>query len=687
MVKTFSSIARAIFGVVTTLKRQGVLWAFHRLYELFREHGFVYTIKKAAKYLKKIRGGGFALSEMSYEALRDHANESARVFCRKSASEILIVVPSYNDREVLEQCIRSIEQYRSELKFRVVICDDNSPTEHKQWLKQIENKLDWLSVRYGDKNAGFAGNVNRGLAAAREYEHVVLLNSDTIVTDYWLDNLHYVANQTRSDIVCGKLVYPSGEIQYFGGMRNPYESDWFMHDHHMGPMRSSTTCFPQYTLYATGACMYVTSRALKMLGPLDEKYEMAFEDVDYSLRAWSNGLKVGLAPFSVVTHMESVTRGRVQGARELRSKAYFWEKNANFFKRNVMSPKTGTPKVIYVTQDCGIGGGHRFIFQHLKVLHQSNFDVELWTLGAKPDWFGLDQNIPFRSFGDYEELTRKLATEDAIKVATWWETAEHVWLASVTKGLPVYYVQDIESSYYIRRKDFVTAAKVESMYKPEFKYITYAKWIKDKIESDFKREATCVGFYLDQNKFGRIENTQRKRQILIFARNEPLKNFEYTKKILSEMRSQGSEYSVIAVGPDPSLVDDMENCTFIRSPSDSELNLIYNQSLAVIQTSVHEGLSLPPLEGMLCGCLIFTTDAYGNRAYIKPNINCILLPDNDVNESAKVIMSGLSDLECGNLDAMLNTALSTAKEYNYNNLADNLLGFYSHVSITEYGCN
>ena len=52
------------------------------------------------------------------------------------------------------------------------------------------------------------------------------------------------------------------------------------------------------------------------------------------------------------------------------------------------------------------------------------------------------------SFEDYEALVEALAEEDAIKVATWWNTAAPVWRASVLRGIPVFFVQDIETSYY-----------------------------------------------------------------------------------------------------------------------------------------------------------------------------------------------------------------------------------------------
>ncbi|ARU32296.1 hypothetical protein CAP31_11795 [Sulfuriferula sp. AH1] len=671
--------------LLNSVRRYGFVRSGCRVFELMHEQGLTYTFKKLVQHLKKSRDIQFINPDIDFNKLRNNANNEALNYCSNNQQNILIVIPSYNDQVVLEECLHSICSAESKVNYRVIICDDNSPDMHKQWLTQLECQYTWLSVCYGEKNIGFAGNVNRGLSAALADEHVVLLNSDTIVSNFWLDNLVFSSFVKGADIVCGKLAYPGGDIQYYGGMRNPIESDWFMHNHHMERLESATTFFEQYTLYATGACMYITSHALTKLGQLDEQYGMAFEDVDYSLRAWKKQLKVCLSPFCIVTHLESVTRSRVQGTRELNSKAYFWEKNATFFKRNVISNKTGTPKIIYVTQDCGVGGGHRFIFQHIAALYKLKFDVELWTLGTKPNWYNLDKNIPFKTFSNYSQLTTELAEVNAIKVATWWETAEPVWLASSVNGIPAYYVQDIESSYYIKRGELLTAAKVASMYMPEFKYLTYATWIKDKLELDFKRPAECVGFYLDQDKFYRDKAIKKKPQILVFARGEPLKNFAYTKKILSKIQTLDSRYTVVAVGPDESLVKDIDGCVFVRTPNDQELNKIYNESIAIIQTSTHEGLSLPPLEGMLCECLVFCTDAFGNRAYIEPGINCVLLPSNDAGLSASAIVEALSDSEGNQRNNMINNAFNTAMKYQALELETSLSKFYLDVASKEYG--
>ena len=106
----------------------------------------------------------------------------------------------------------------------------------------------------------------------------------------------------------------------------------------------------------------------------------------------------------------------------------------------------GRVQIIYVMQETVVGGGPRLVFEHLNHLAARGHDVALWTLDGPPDWFEL--HCPVRVFADFDALERALAPLHAIKVATWWNTAATVWRASVVNGRGVYYVQDIETSYY-----------------------------------------------------------------------------------------------------------------------------------------------------------------------------------------------------------------------------------------------
>ena len=116
---------------------------------------------------------------------------------------------------------------------------------------------------------------------------------------------------------------------------------------------------------------------------------MAYEDVDICLRAWQAGFRVLYWPTAVLEHLESVTRGTIVGERERTSQRVFWARWGEFFDARNVRADDGRLRVIYVTEDTGVGGGHRDIFEHLNRLRARGHDAELWTLGGRPDWFEL----------------------------------------------------------------------------------------------------------------------------------------------------------------------------------------------------------------------------------------------------------------------------------------------------------
>src|ERR1700682_1790626 len=97
------------------------------------------------------------------------------------------------------------------------------------------------------------------------------------------------------------------------------------------------------------------------VGLCDERYPMAYEDVDLCLRTWQAGLSVVYFPAARLLHHESVTRGTEVGERERLSQERFWGRWRDFFDARSVSSSGGKLRVVYVTEDTGVGGGHRDI--------------------------------------------------------------------------------------------------------------------------------------------------------------------------------------------------------------------------------------------------------------------------------------------------------------------------------------
>jgi GT2 family glycosyltransferase/glycosyltransferase involved in cell wall biosynthesis len=598
---------------------------------------------------------------------RNDAYRRALAWYREHGEPVDIVIPSFRDAEQVGTLAASIARTVPSGMARLIVADDCSGPEHLARLREI----DGIEIVEGRENRGFAANVNRGLRAARADCDVVVLNSDTEGRDGWLACLQYAASQEDDVAVVGaRLIYPDGRIQFAGTMRNQGAPEWFDHRYRFKPEGWGPAGIPGPVLAVTGACMYITRTAIERVGLFDESYPMAYEDVDWCLRAWQAGLRVIYFPVARLCHHESVTRGTELGARERQSQRLFWERWTAFFDDRDVRTKDGKLRVVYVTEGTGIGGGHRDVFEHLNRLLDRGHEVALYTLGAPPDWFEL--RSPVRSYEFYDELVRDLEGLDAIKVATWWNTAVPVWRASVLRGIPVYFVQDIETSYY-PDDESVRHAVIDS-YRPEFRYMTISGWNRERLR-EFGLEAELVPPGIDLETFGRRSDVERRSDmVLALGRSHPLKNLPLTLHAWRALPQPRPELCLFGI--EPGLACE-EGVRYVESPSDEEVNRLFNQATVFVQTSSHEGFALPPLEAMASGGAVLCTDAHGNRDFCVDGENC-LMPEPEPGAVCADLARLLGDPD---LRERLGAAgVQTAKQYAWERRIDALESFLESVA-------
>ncbi len=586
---------------------------------------------------------------------------------REQGMPVDVVIPSYRDAEQVEKLVASIRATVPDEMVRVIVADDASGAEHLARLRAIPG----VEVIAGEHNAGFAVNVNRGLRATDPTRDVVLLNSDTEARTGWLACLQHAASEEDDvGIVGAQLLYPDGRIQFGGTVRNLGAPEWFDHRYRFKPANWGPAGIAGPVLAVTGACMYITRETIEKVGLFDESFPMAYEDVDYCLRAWRAGTRVIYFPAARLYHHESVTRGSEVGERELASQRVFWERWDDFFNaRDVRTPE-GRLRVVYVTEDTGIGGGHRDIFEHLNRLLDRGHEVALYTLGDEPDWFPL--RAPVHSFEFYDELVDELAQIDAIKVATWWNTASPVWQASVMRGIPVYFVQDIETSYY-PDDESVRHAVLDS-YRPEFHYMTISSWNAERLR-ELGLEAELIPPGIDLETFRPLADCERRADmVLALGRTNPLKNLPLTLAAWRALPAPRPELCLFGIEPELGAEDGV---VYVESPSDERVNELFNEATVFIQTSTHEGFALPPLESMATGGAVVCTDAHGNRDFCVDGGNC-LMPEPEVDAVSGALRRLLED---PGLRRRLGAAgIETAQDYTWERRVDALERFLESVA-------
>lgn len=598
----------------------------------------------------------------------DDAFRRAVAWYRENARPVDVVIPSYRDAEIVARLVESIQRTVESDMARIIVVDDASGAEHVAALRRIQG----IELVLGETNEGFAVNVNRGLRATDRRRDVVVLNSDMEARPGWLAGLQYAASrEPEIGIVGGKLLYPDGRIQFAGTARNLGAPEWFDHRYRFKPDHWGPAAMTGSVLAVTGACMYVKRAVMDRIGLLDEQYPMAYEDVDWCLRAWQAGFRVVYYPAASLIHYESATRGTDVGERERASQRIFWEKWGDFFDARDVRTPDGRLRVVYVTEDTGVGGGHRDIFEHLNGLAERGHDVALYTLGDEPDWF--DLRVPVHSFPFYEDLIEALAPLDAIKVATWWNTSVPVWRASVLRGIPVYFVQDIETSYY-PDDEMVRHAVIDS-YRPEFRYMTISSWNRDRLR-ELGLDAVLIPPGIDLENFRPLPDVQRRDDmVLAIGRTNPLKNLPLTIAAWEALPEPRPELWMFGI--EPELAVGKPGLRYVERPNDEQVNRLFNEATVFIQTSTHEGFALPPLESMATGGAVVCTDAHGNRDFCRDGENC-MMPEADVHSVSAALAQLLGDAKLR--ERLGRAGIETAQEYAWERRLDALERFLEDVA-------
>ena len=250
-----------------------------------------------------------------------------------------------------------------------------------------------------------------------------------------------------------------------------------------------------------------------------------------------------------------------------------------------------------------------------------------------------------------------------------------VWRASVLRGIPVYFVQDIETSYY-PDDEHVRHAVVDS-YRPEFRYMTISTWNRERLrELGLDAELIPPGIDLDTFR-ARPDVERREDMVLALGRSNPLKNLDLTFaawRALSEPRPE-----LCMFGIEPELARD-EGARYVEAPDDEQVNELLCRATVFIQTSTHEGFALPPLEAMAAGAAVVCTDAHGNRDFCHDGVNCLMAEPRVA--AVKAALARL--LAEPQLRARLGRAgIETAKEYEWERRIDALEAFLERVAAAR----
>lgn len=249
-----------------------------------------------------------------------------RVLFDRAATDwprLSVIIPSRNGYDLISRVLSDLLE-KTDYPALEVIVIDNGTTDIRvlDLYKSYSVRFPAFSVHIEPATFNFARAVNKGISLAGG-EHYLILNNDIeVIEPGWLKEMVSCLSFPGTGVVGAKLLYPNGRIQHagviagFGGLAG----HWYLNKNRNfgGPLnrlhlRNSMTC-------VTGAAMLLSGDCVRAVGAWDEaSFAVAYNDVDYCLRAHKAGFNVVWTPFACLYHHESASRGSdLSGERRAR---------------------------------------------------------------------------------------------------------------------------------------------------------------------------------------------------------------------------------------------------------------------------------------------------------------------------------------------------------------------------------
>lgn len=218
-----------------------------------------------------------------------------------------IIIPTYNELDLLTACISSV--FRNTKDFELIVVDNGSTDNTQTYLNFLVSSHSNVLFASLKKNMGFAPAVNIGLARAKG-EYIILLNNDTLATPGWAFNMVSCIPKAEK-FFCVNNIALVGPVTNNAGGDQQIESDKYSieqldtaalehHKQHSGAFSIAG--------FLSGFCLLFNRKVFEKIGGFDESYKVGgWEDNDFCLRAALAGFKAVIDKSTYIHHYGQTT--------------------------------------------------------------------------------------------------------------------------------------------------------------------------------------------------------------------------------------------------------------------------------------------------------------------------------------------------------------------------------------------
>lgn len=230
--------------------------------------------------------------------------------------DVSICIVSWNTKDMLYNCIKSIKEKTVGLSYEIIIVDNASWDGTSEMVRVHFPECKFIE---SNDNLGFAkGNNVAAKAALGRY--ILFLNPDTELLTNAVYGMYSHLEKCRDIGAIGcKLVDPRGEVQYTCASTYPNASREISSSLLLNRFFPKSAIFTsrelnywdhqdsRYVDCLSGACIMVRRKIISQIGGFDEKIFMYAEDLDLCYRILKKGWNVFYLSKEVILHHEGAS--------------------------------------------------------------------------------------------------------------------------------------------------------------------------------------------------------------------------------------------------------------------------------------------------------------------------------------------------------------------------------------------
>lgn len=624
---------------------------------------------------------------------------NSKVESHQETVDIIICV--HNALEDVKLCIESVIKHTND-PYRIILVNDGSDEMTASYLKNIslqytEEKIVLLTNIREQHGYAIAANIGMNFSTG---EFVVLLNSDTIVTEGWIDKMIDCAKSDSQIGIVGPLSNTAGWQSVPELMM---DGDWCHNElpeginiQKMGAIieKYSGKIYIQVPLI-NGFCMMISRRVFEKIGYFDEEnFGRGFgEEDDFNLRAYGAGFKLAVADNTFIYHAQSKSyTDAVRKELSKKSRKILREKHGGlhldecvvYMRENLVflgirrriaasivreqllqkiKDNWEGKRILFHLPCSEAGGGANVIIQECYKLQEMGIVIAFYNLEMYQGSFERgypDLKIPVYYGVGYNGFLKYAAEFDMVCI-TYYKAVQYVKTIVNDRNEKIkyaYYIQDFEPFFFEEGSKAYREALRSYTEIPDMICVTKTNWNYNIVKEKTGRDCAVLGpsVNLDLFRPRRAFTNRHKVTMAAMVRRSPRRAPLLTLQVLKKLKDNyGDKIEIVIFGCEQEEYAELKRkiaidfaCHVCGKTTPEQTAAILSNSDIFVDYSEFQAMGLTAMEAMASGCAVVVPQNGGTGDFAKHEINCLVVNTHEIEECIKQTSRLIDDWDLRN---------------------------------------